>query len=106
MSKLLEKIVYKCTNKFIDKYKLLYDSQYGFQSKRSCEHAILELIGKTVQSKNNKLHACTMFLAHLGYFPMSLCNHDSWIKICMASVYAPSGQSINLSNFIFCRYIT
>ena len=20
------------------------------------------------------------FLAHLGYFPMSLCNHDSWIK--------------------------
>ena len=46
------------------------------------------------------------FLAHLGYFPMSLCNHDSWIKICMASVYAPPGQSINLSNFIFCRYIT
>ena len=62
MSKLLEKIVYRCMVKFIDKYKLLYDSQYGFQSKRSCEHAILELIGKTVQSKNNKLHSCTMFL--------------------------------------------
>ena len=30
MSKLLEKIIYKHTIRFIDKYKLLYDSQYGF----------------------------------------------------------------------------
>ena len=36
---------------------------------------------------------------------MSLCNHDSWMNLCVASVYAPPGQSINLSNFIFCRYI-
>ena len=25
---------------------------------------------------------------------------------CVASVYAPPGQTINHSNFIFCRYIT
>ena len=46
------------------------------------------------------------FLAHLGYFPMSLCNHDSWMNLCAAYVYTSPGQSINLSNFIFCRYIT
>ena len=45
------------------------------------------------------------FLSHLGYFPMSLCNHDSWMNLCAASVYAPPGQSINLSNFLFCRYV-
>ena len=57
MSKLLEKIIYKCTIGFIDKYKLLYDSQYGFGSKRSCEQAILELTGNILIQKmlNNTL---------------------------------------------------
>ena len=30
ISKVLEKIIYKHTIDFIDKYELLYDSQYGF----------------------------------------------------------------------------
>ena len=54
MSKLLEKIIYKCTIRYIDKYKILYDSQYGFHLKRSCEQAILELIGNILDSKNDK----------------------------------------------------
>ena len=33
ISKLLEKIIYKRLIKFIDKYKILYESQYGFHSK-------------------------------------------------------------------------
>ena len=33
ISKVIEKLIYKRTIKFIDKYKLLYDSQYGFRSK-------------------------------------------------------------------------
>ena len=48
MSKLLEKRVYKHTIRYIDKYKILYDSQYGFCLKRSCEQAILELIGNVL----------------------------------------------------------
>ena len=46
MSKLLEKVIYKHLIKFTDKYKIIYESHYGFHSKRSCEHAMLELIGK------------------------------------------------------------
>ena len=62
ISKVLEKLIYKRTIKFIDKYGLLYDSQYGFRSKRSCEHAILELVGNILDSKNAKHHSCALFL--------------------------------------------
>ena len=62
MSKLLEKIIYKRLIKFIDKHKILYKSQYGFHSKRSCEQAMLELIGKILQNKNNKQHSSAIFL--------------------------------------------
>ena len=34
MSKVIEKLVYKCIIKFIDKHELLYNSQYGFRSKK------------------------------------------------------------------------
>ena len=62
MSKLLEKIIYKCLIKFIDKHNILYESQYRFHSKWSCEHAMLELIGKILQNKNNKQHSqCYIF---------------------------------------------
>ena len=77
-SKLLEKIVYKCLIKFLDKYDLLYDSQYGFWSKRSCEHAMLDLIGNTLQSKNNKLHSAAMFLDLSKAFDML--NHEVLFK--------------------------
>ena len=60
--------------KFIDKYKLLYDSQYGFRSKRSCEHAILELVGNILDSKNSKQHACALFLDLSKAF--DTLNHD------------------------------
>ena len=62
MSELLEKIIHKRLIKFTDKYKIIYESQYGFHSKRSCEHAMLELIGKILQNKNNKQHSCAIFL--------------------------------------------
>ena len=62
ISKVIEKLVYKRTIKFLDKYELLYNSQYGFRSKRSCEHAILELVGNTIDSKNAKQHLCALFL--------------------------------------------
>ena len=62
ISKVIEKLIYKRMIKFIDKYNLLYDSQYGFRTKQSCEHAILELIGNILESKNSKQHACALFL--------------------------------------------
>ena len=74
MSKVIEKMVYKRMIKFIDKYNLLYDSQYGFRSKRSCEHAILELTGNIIESKNLKHHSCALFLDLSKAF--DTLNHD------------------------------
>ena len=74
MSKVIEKLIYKRMIKFIDKYNLLYDSQYGFRSKRSCEHAIMELIGNIIESKNLKHHSCALFLDLSKAF--DTLNHD------------------------------
>ena len=62
MSKVIKKLVYQRTTKFIEKHELLYNSQYGFRSKRSCEHAIQELVGNVLDSKNAKQHSCAIFL--------------------------------------------
>ena len=44
--KVLEKIIYSRLYKFLTKHNLLYDSQYGFRSKHSCEDTILEMVGR------------------------------------------------------------
>ena len=62
ISKILEKIIYNRVFKFLTKYNILYDSQYGFRSKHSCEDAILELIGRVLQSKNDDKYCAGIFL--------------------------------------------
>ena len=56
ISKVLEKIIYKQTYSFLDKNNLLYESQYGFKSKHSCENAITELTSEILKgTEKNKL---------------------------------------------------
>ena len=62
ISKLLEKIIYVRTYSYLEHNHLLFNSQYGFQSKRSCDQAILELTGKLLQVHLNSLHSAAMFL--------------------------------------------
>ena len=62
ISKVLEKAVYRRVYKFLHKHQVLYDSQYSFWNKRSCEQAIMELMGKVLQDKNQGLHSAAMFL--------------------------------------------
>ena len=47
---------------FITKYYILYKSQYGFRSCRSCELAVQELLGKILQAKEDGLNATSIFL--------------------------------------------
>ena len=39
-----------------------FDSQYGFWSKRSCEHAIMEMVGHVLQANNEGKHSMGVFL--------------------------------------------
>lgn len=57
-SKILEKLfIYK----FIDKHKLLFESQYGFRAQRSSSMALLELIEEITSSIDKKKFAIGVF---------------------------------------------
>ena len=62
ISKVLEKIMYQRVYSFLIKNDALYDSQYGFRTKRSCEHAIQEMVGHLLQSRNENKHSIGIFL--------------------------------------------
>ena len=52
-SKILEKLFNDRLCKFIDKYKLLTDSQYGFRANRSTARALTELAEEITNSTDN-----------------------------------------------------
>ena len=62
LSKILEKVVYKRTVKFLDKNCIIYNSQYGFREKHSCIDAVMELTTEILKSKENNLHTASVFL--------------------------------------------
>ena len=56
MSKILEKVVYVRVYNFLVETDQLYQSQYGFRSRHSCQNAISELIGTILKNQEeNKL---------------------------------------------------
>ena len=48
--------------RFLEKHHVLYDSQYGFRNRRSCEQTIMELVSNVLQAKNQCKHSAAMFL--------------------------------------------
>ena len=68
ISKLLEKILFCRMYKFLEKNEILYESQFGFRSRHSCEHAIAELFGRLLQAKEQGQHSAAVFLDLLKAF--------------------------------------
>ena len=64
MSKILEKILYKHVYTFLDMTHQLFQSQNGFRSNHSCEHAVQELIGKILKNSENKEYTVAVFLTY------------------------------------------
>ena len=62
ISKLLEKVVYTRTYKFLCDTEQLYQSQYGFRSGYSCENAICELVGTIAKHKEQKETSIGVFV--------------------------------------------
>ena len=68
MSKVLEKVMYMHLYSYLDTNNILYTGQYGFRSKRSCEQAIIDLMGHVLQSKNRNEYSASVFLDLLKVF--------------------------------------
>ena len=62
ISKVLEKLVHKRTYQFLNDSHQIFESQYGFRSKHSCENAIQELIGRILKGLEHKQKTLAIFL--------------------------------------------
>ena len=62
ISKLLEKVIHKCTYDFLENTSQLYEGQYGFRSKHSCENAIQNLLSDIVKGDTNNKITTAVFL--------------------------------------------
>ena len=78
ISKLLEKVIYSCIYKFLEKNNILFESQYGFRTKRSCKQAILELTSHLLHAHNKNLHSMGVFLDLSKAF--DTLNHEVLLK--------------------------
>ena len=74
LSKILEKLMYKKVYDFLDWNKQIFKSQYGFQSKHSCEQAVTELIGNILKGFESNKHSIAIFLDLSKVFDML--NHN------------------------------
>jgi retron-type reverse transcriptase len=62
ISKILEKLMHKRLWDFFKKHNTIYDHQFGFQTHRATEHAILEIYSKIIQSIEKNKIPCCIFL--------------------------------------------
>ena len=84
ISKVLEKNVYHCLYSFLELNGTLFESQYGFSLQRSCEQAILEMVGNLLQTHSNGLFSSGTFLDLSKAF--DTLNHNVLIRNCMEYV--------------------
>ena len=68
ISKLLEKVMYSRIYNFLTENDIFFKSQYGFQKKHSCEHAVTELVGEICKGLKNGKHTIALFLDLLKAF--------------------------------------
>ena len=62
LSKVFEKVMYNRLIKFLDKFSILYEYQFGFRRKRSTHMALISLIDKLTQAIENGEYVIGVFL--------------------------------------------
>ena len=67
-SKILEKIIYVRTVKFLNKNKIFSNFQFGFREKHTTSHALLHFIDKISQAIDKKMHTIGIFLDYSKAF--------------------------------------
>ena len=90
-SKILEKLVYTRTVKFLFNCKILCDSQFGFRKNHSTTHALLTFIDKIAHAIDDVSHTIGVFLDFSKAF--DTINHD--ILIYKLRHYGIRGKSLD-----------
>ena len=98
ISKVLKKIAYHWVYNYLDKNDILYDSQYGFRNRRSCEQAITEFIGQILQAKEEGKSSASIFPDLSKAF--DTLNHE--VLLCKLDRYWVRG----ITNKWFSSYLT
>ena len=62
LSKIVEKAMHSRLYDFLQDTNQIYQSQYSFRKRHSCEHAIQELLSSTLKSKENNEYTATIYL--------------------------------------------
>jgi hypothetical protein len=62
ISKIFEKLIYNRMIAFIDKFKIISPSQFGFRPKHSTKHAVVDLVNHVISSLDKKETALGIFL--------------------------------------------
>ena len=74
LSKLIEKLVHNRLRNFLEKHKLLYEQQYGFQRKYSTNNAFIDITEKIRSALDQNTFACGVFIDLQKAF--DTVNHD------------------------------
>ena len=61
LSKILEKLIHKRVYKHLEENNLIYNSQYGFWPKHSCENAVGELLSVILKGQENNKSTVAVF---------------------------------------------
>ena len=68
LSKVFEKVMYNRLIKFLEKFSVLYEYQFGFRRKRSTHLALITLIDQLTQAIENGEYVIGVFLDFLKGF--------------------------------------
>ena len=62
INKILEKLMYDRLYKFLTQHNILYDLQFGFRSRHSTNHALINILEEINKSLDDKMSVCGLFV--------------------------------------------
>ena len=62
ISKIIEKLIHRRLNSFLEQNNIFYPSQFGFRDRHSTSHALIEITDKIMKDCDQGLFACGVYL--------------------------------------------